>query len=305
MKMSEHVELQVPSIEEVIDRMIAGFASEDKLLEERVRQFSAALGCYARHLDADPGKEWGAKFLEGIQPFFKMLLDPKAGFSDSDDAVLYISSAANFIKDIQNQELILAARPFLARALFPASQSPDNFGRLACDYLDMDGEVEDLINPVKLILKSQQGKSFGGSFRSPEEHLARHLCCEGFIAFLNHPRLKESSDLTNLLRPFAGQIIPDQTDDTPSVCKNNTRILVLMQGNDVWVAWGQTLGGMYCRSIWNLECLSGRYSETASGVAPVIRSLLKKMGQDNLLKKAAENALLAIDLSQGSGRELV
>ncbi len=82
MKMSEHVELQVPSIEEAIDRMIAGFASEDKLLEGRVHQFSAALGYYARHLNADSGKEWGAKFLEGIQAFFKMLLDPEAGFSE-------------------------------------------------------------------------------------------------------------------------------------------------------------------------------------------------------------------------------
>lgn len=207
-----------------------------------------------------------------------------------------IVKPTEWVRYIGDQELITAVLPFVENAFSQPNTTPDNFGRLACSYLNMDGSPETLIAPLKSLLAGPENDA---------KTLACQLCCEGFISFLNHPGLKESSELANLLRPFAGQIIPDQTDDTPSVRKNNTRILVSMQGNDVWVAWGQTLGGMYCRSIWNLECLSGRYSETASGVAPVIRSLLKKMGQDNLLKKAAENALLAIDLSQSSGREFV
>lgn len=286
-----------------ISQMLDVVRSEDQKLHRRERFLSNALSYLPEYLRAT--KEQGPdtsrikifaelagdthcvipQFLEVIPLFFE------AALRDIYGGAFYALKPASVIKNTHNSVIIQEALPFLAQALFPASESPDNFGRLACDYLDMGGDINALIDLVKLILKSQEDELYGENSASPEERLARHLCCEGFISFLNHPRLKESSDLTNLLRPFAGQIIPDQRENMPEFLRSNTCVLVSLQEDMTAFVWGARTGGLRYTQID--QGLSAEFGGAvgADEAAAVAKSLFRAKQNDRFVGKVARTVL--------------
>ncbi len=230
------------------------------------------------------------KFLEAIPLFLEAVLREVHG------GAFYALRPASVIKNTHNSAIIQGALPFLAQALTPASQSPDNFGRLARDYLDMGGDIKALIDPVKLILRSQEDGLYGKNPGSPEERLARHLCCEGFISFLNHPRLKDSPELANLLRPFAGRIIPDQRENIPEFLRSNTCVLVSLQGDMPAFVSGARTGGLRYTPIRDLRGFKAEFNDYAgtAAVAAVARDLFQAKQNDRFVGDVARGAVRAM-----------
>lgn len=291
-----------------ISQMLDVVRSEDKTLQRRELALLNALSYLPDYLQSATKEQGPAssrmesfaelvgdthcvipQFLEAIPLFFEAVLREVHG------GAFYALRPASVIKNTHNSAIIQEALPFLARALFPASETPDNFGRLACDYLDMGGDIKALIDPVKLILRSQEYELYGKNPGSPEERLARHLCCEGFISFLNHPRLKESPELTNLLRPFAGQIIPDQRKEMLELLRSNACVLVSLQGDMPAFVWGARTGGLRYTPIRDLRGFKAGFNDYAGtgAVAVVARDLFQAKQNDRFVGKVARGAVRA------------
>lgn len=247
-----------------------------------------------------------SKFQEAFLSFFQAVLnDPfnKQDVRELDDplacgdihgAAYHAVAPAFFIKNTRNQAIIQMALPHVRQVLRPASRSPDNFGHLACGFLDMGGEVEALIAPVKLILESQEAAPCGENPDSPEERLARHLCCAGFISFLNHPRLKESPELTNLLRPFAGQIIRDAYWQRYDPC-----VLLFVRGGVRVFAWGRRASIGKSQNILAQdqdEGLSGEFKKNRvpKEVMDLAELFYEKKGADDMVGEVARTAFCAM-----------
>lgn len=291
-----------------ISQMLDVVRSEDKTLQRRERALLNALSYLPGYLQSI-AKEQGPntsrmrsfaelvgdthrvipQFLEAIPLFFEAVL------RDVHGGTFYALKPASVIKDTHNSAIIQEALPFLAQALYPASESPYGFGRLACDYLDMGGDIKALIDPLELILRSQENKPYSKNPRSPEERLARHLCCEGFISFLNHPRLNESPELTNLLRPFAGQIIPDQRKEMLELLRSNTCVLVSLQGDMPAFVWGARAGALRYTQIED-QGLSAEFGGAAGAdeAAAVAKSLFRAKQNDRFVGNVARGAVLAM-----------
>lgn len=134
----------------------------------------------------------------------------------------------------QNADMMAMALPLFPEALRRTSWNySTNWGNLACDYLDVGGDPDGLIESLNILLNSQTADP-SGSFllRTKEEKLSQHLCSQGFIRLLNHKRVAESSSLKTLLQPYAGEILEDTSTDDP-MWRENTYILTSVYPNGV------------------------------------------------------------------------
>lgn len=199
---------------------------------------------------------------------------------DGDTAGSFLSTAHGIAKS-KDTEYIAMTLPLLPEALRRASWATQNFGNLACDFLDMGGSPDDLIGPVKAIFESQQDDAENAFCRQTKEaKLAKHLCSGGFIYLLNHPRVKESKELTKLLQPYSGHIILDDTI-TQSIFRTHIYVLACIQGNRAGLAWAPSDEYARYTSINYLSPLKGEFLKTShpADIAEIAIKLFGAMGQ--------------------------
>lgn len=163
-----------------------------------------------------------------LLPYFSDIMKSYA----AETTASYFLDPARALVNAQNLELFLAAKPHFAEALKRATWATQNFGNLACNWLDMGGEPEALIEPLKIVLDSQQADAEDSFMRqSREAKLGKHLCQFGFIRLLNHPRIQENSTLYQMTFPFAGSAIEDKSGSEP------VAVLTAIQGGAVGIFW--------------------------------------------------------------------
>lgn len=133
---------------------------------------------------------------------------------------------AHAIARSQNESLFTTIRPFLPEALKRASWDSSSWGNLACAHLDMNGNPDDLIESLNILLSSQ----IEDQETPKEKKLSQHLCSQGFIRLLNHKRVAESPNLQNLLKHYAGHIIVDNDPPYPEL-HNSICILTSIHPN--------------------------------------------------------------------------
>lgn len=181
---------------------------------------------------------------------------------NGNEASTFLNPAHQIAKS-QNADLMAIALPLFPEALKRATWASSNFGNLACDYLDMGGNPDSLIDSLGLLLNSQADDPDGSFCRQNKEaKLAKHLCSQGFIRLLGHPRINESNKLAQLLQPYAGEIIEDDPKITP-LFREDIYVLACIQGNRTGFAYAPRNEYAHYITINHLSPLKGAFINRA------------------------------------------
>lgn len=211
-------------------------------------------------------------------------------FVESDETADLFIFPAYAIAQCQNAELQEAAKPFFPEALKRITWAPQNFGNLACAWLDIGGDPKALLEPLQVILNSQQGDP-DGSFcpQIKEVKLGKHLCNAGFIDFLNHKKTQSCRPLRQKLYPFAGCMV-----------ERKVSVLTSIQNNEPRIFWARDLGYAYCVSSGNLSPLVYDFTNGVSS-ADIVNAdsdLFRQMRQvpRKDIRRPAEQAVTQVAL---------
>lgn len=197
---------------------------------------------------------------------------------DSDCAGTFLTPAHCIAKS-DDADLIAMALPLFPEALKRASWASSNFGNLSCDLLDIGGNPDDIIPPLKSILESQTDDPESAFCRQNKEvKLAKFLCSQGFMRLLNHPRVKESKPLTRLLQPYAGEIIEDDRKTAP-LFRKDIYVLASIQGKRTGFTWAPSAEYARYVPINHVSAFKGEFIERSKpeDVAEIAIRLFEKM----------------------------